>query len=189
MYSTLYTITLVFALAVLRVRADFTVYSPQLTQCQPATLGWDQAAGPYDVIIVPASDPCGDAIVDLGDAVDSNSYQWSNVAIPAGTQVMVSVLDSQGQEGWSGAVTVQPSNDNSCLSTQSTPSSTPTPQPPTPQAPAPQPPAHSSSTSSTAPTPTVVGAANNGLINGGSMLHFSGMGIVVTALGALAALL
>jgi len=186
MHSTLFAITLVFALAVLRVRADFTVYTPVLTQCQPATLNWDQAAGPYDVIIVPTSDPCGDALLDLGDAITGNSYQWGAVPLPAGTEVMVSVLDSAGEEGWSGAITVQQSNDNSCLTTtpQSTPAQSPTPETPTRPS--------STSSSSVQPTPTVVGASNNGLIgdgNGGSMLGSSVMAVFVTALGAWAALL
>jgi len=179
MYSTLFTTTLFFAIAVLRVTADFTVYTPQLTQCQPATLTWDPTSGPYNVVIVPADDPCGDELADLGD-VDTNTLQWSKVSIPAGTQLMVSVLDANDQEGWSGTITVQPSNDNSCLTSQSTPPSSSTPQKPSP----------SSSTSSTPPTPTVVGAANNGLMgNGESTLRFNSVAVVVTALGALAALL
>lgn len=185
MYSTLFTTTLVFALAALGVRADFTVYTPQLTQCQPATLTWDPASGPYDVIIVPASDPCGDAVVDFGDAINGTSYQWPKVTLAAGAQVVVSVMDSTNQEGWSGTVTVQPSDDSSCLNSQG---NSPGQNPPAPS-PTPQDPTHPSPTPSPSPTPTVVGAANNGLMNGGSMLQFSGVGVVVTALGALAALL
>jgi hypothetical protein len=184
MYSTLFTTTLFFALAALRVAAEFTVYTPELTQCQPATLNWDNTNGHYDVIIVPANDPCGDELADLGD-IDTNTYQWSKVTIPAGTSVMVSVLDTDGQEGWSGAITVKPSDDNSCLTSQSTPSSTPTPTP-TPQQPTHPSPSPSSSPS---PTPTVVGAANNGLIGGGVSLRFNGVAALVTVLGALAALL
>lgn len=200
MYSTLFTTTLFFALAALGVRADFTVYTPTLTQCQPATLTWDQATGPYDVIVVPASDPCGDYIADLGDSVDTNSYQWSKVTIPAGTQVLVSVLDSTGQEGWSGPVTVGPSDDTSCLSSQGAPNQgtpnqgTPdqgTPGPSTPPySPNPETPTHPSPSSSSQPAATVVGAANNGLMgNGASVLQFSSVAVVMTALGALAALL
>lgn len=194
MYSTLFTTTLFFALAALGVRADFTVYTPTLTQCQPATLTWDQATGPYDVIVVPASDPCGDYIADLGDAIDTNSYQWSKVPIPAGTQVMISVLDSTGQEGWSGAVTVGPSDDASCLSSQGTPNQgTPdqgTPGPSTPPySPNPETPTHPSPSSSSQPAATVVGAANNGLMGGASMLQLNSVAVVMTVLGALAALL
>ena len=41
--------------------------------------------------------------VDLGD-LDSNKFDWAKVNISAGTQVMISVLDGQDQEGWSGVV-------------------------------------------------------------------------------------
>jgi len=178
MHSTLFTTTLFFALAILHVAADFTVYTPVLTQCQPATLNWDNTNGPYDVIIVPASDTCGDELADLGE-VNTNTVQWP-VSIPAGTEVVISVLDANNQEGWSGSITVQPSNDNSCLtSSQNTPPSNPTPQPPT----------KPSSTSSTPPAATIVGAANNGLMNGDIILRFNGVAAFVTALGALAALL
>lgn len=201
MFSTLFTTTVVFALAVVGVRADFTVYTPTLTQCQPATLTWDPATGPYDVIVVPASDPCGDALLDLGDAVDGTSYQVSSVPLASGTQVMISVLDSAGQEGWSGTITVQPSDNDSCLNSQGTPnqgpnqgqgapgqsSTTPSPTPTPPN----QGPSHpsSSSSSSTSPAATVVGAANEGLIGAASMAQFSGVGIVFATLGALAVLL
>jgi len=181
MYSTLFTTTLLFALAVVRVRADFTVYTPVLTQCQPATLTWDQTSGPYDVIIVPASNPCGDALVDLGE-IGATPYQWSKVPIAAGTQVTISILDVSGQEGWSGPITVGQSDDTSCLTSQNSPDSNPPAK--TPATPS------TSPTSSTPPAATIVGAANNGLMGGGdSMLHFSGVGVAVTALGALAALL
>jgi hypothetical protein len=194
MYSTLFTTTLFFALATLGVRADFTVYTPALTQCQPATLTWDQATGPYDVIVVPASDPCGDEFVDLGDAIDTTSYQWSKVPIPAGTQVMISVVDSTGEEGWSGAITVGPSDDTSCLSSQGTPDQgtpdqgTPAQNTP-PQPPKPQTPTQPSPSSSSQPAATVVGAANNGILNGASMLQFNSVAVAMTVVGALAALL
>jgi hypothetical protein len=182
MYSTLFATTLFFALAALRVAADFTVYTPQLTQCQPATLSWDNTSGPYNVIIVPAEDTCGDELADLGD-VDANTYQWPSVPFPAGTQVVISVMDANDQEGWSGTITVQPSNDNSCLTSQDTPQNTP-PSPPPPQTSP-----HSSSSSSTPPTPTVVGAANDGLMGSGVSLRFNSVAVVITVLGALAALL
>lgn len=80
MYSTLFTITLFFALA-LRVRADLTVYTPVFTQvgdpsnflphscspllvlqCQPATLSWDATSGPYDVLVLDSNNLCGDPL-------------------------------------------------------------------------------------------------------------------------------
>jgi len=42
--------------------------------------------------------------VELGDDHNSNKYEWSKVNIPAGQNVMISVLDGNDAEGWSGAV-------------------------------------------------------------------------------------
>jgi len=167
MYS-LFATTVLFALAAVLVRADITVDTVGFTQCQPATLSWSSTTGPYNVIIAPSSDPCGEPLVDLGD-LTSNTFQWSKVNITAGTQVMISVLDDTDVEGWSGVITVQSSNDNSCLNIPGT--------------------SHSSSKPS-APAPTLVGAANAGMVsNGASMLRFSGAAVAFTALGALVALL
>jgi len=176
MYSTLFTTSLVFVLLALHARADFKVATVELTQCQPATLSWAQTDGPYNVIIVPSDKPCGDPLVDLGDH-ESNTFNWSKVNITAGTKVMVSILDDKEQEGWSGVITVKSSNDKSCLISQD---GTPGHSSPSPT------PSHTTGS----PTPTVVGAANAGLApNGASMIHLSGVAVVFTALGALAALL
>jgi hypothetical protein len=32
------------------------------SQCQPATLTWDQTTGPYDVVVVASAQPCGDPL-------------------------------------------------------------------------------------------------------------------------------
>jgi len=176
MYSTLFTTTLVFALAALRVRADFDVDTVELTQCKPATLSWANTDGPYNVIIVPSDKPCGDALVDLGDH-DSNKFEWSKVNVAAGTKVMISILDDKDEEGWSGVITVKSSDDKSCLTSQDSPPVS-SPKPPTP------------TNTSNSPDPTIVGAANAGLVpNGASMIHLSGAAVAFTAFGALAALL
>jgi len=85
MYSTLFATTLIFALAALRVRADFEVPTIELTQvsdspkdppfplsvahfvspglqCKPANLTWANTQGPYDIIMVRSDNPCGDAL-------------------------------------------------------------------------------------------------------------------------------
>jgi hypothetical protein len=180
MYPTLFTTTLVFALAALRVQAYFDVNTIELTQCKPATLKWANTDGPYNVIIVPHDNPCGPALVDLGDH-DSNEYKWPEVNVAAGSKVLISVLDEKEEEGWSGVITVKPSDDKSCLpSPDHTPSSSP-PKPPTP------PP----TTTKESPSATIVGAANAGLTpgNGASMLRLSSAAVAFTALGALVALL
>jgi len=177
MYPTLFATTFVFALAALRVRADFNVDTVEFTQCKPVTLNWAKTDGPYNVIIVPSSEPCGDFLVDLGDH-DSNQFDWSKVNITAGTKVMISVLDNKDDEGWSGVITVKSSDDKSCLSSGDNPNY------PSPSASDPANPPGSS------PTPTVVGAANAGKLgSGASALRFSGAAVAFTALGVLAVLL
>lgn len=183
MFSTLFTTTFLITIFALSARADFFVATVNLTQCQPASLTWVPTGPPYNVIIVPASNPCTDPLVDLGD-LDTNNYGWV-VNITAGSTVMISVLDGNNQEAWSGAMTVQPSDDSSCLTPQnSTPSQSPyspnnlDPSPTTP------------TTSSKPPAATVVGAANNGIINSGtSTIHLSGMAVAFTAFCAFVALL
>jgi len=186
MYSTLFTITLFFAL-VLRVRADLTVYTPVFTQCQPATLSWDATTGPYDVLILDSNDLCGDPLAEF-DNVDVTTFSWPAVTLAAGKQVTVAVFDASDAEGWSASITIQPGSDSSCLTSGNSGSnsnnngnggSNPNATPP-----------QSSPTSSQSPAPTVLGAANSGLMgNGDSMLQFNGVAVAVTAFGALAALL
>lgn len=146
MYSTLFTTTLFFALAALRVAAEFTVYTPELIQVSnfstassssqsliSSRLGCSANPPPLTGITpmaitmsssfpptIPAVTNCTCSpygfspprvfsltkprlSADLGD-IETNTYQWSKVTIPAGTSVMISVLDTDGQEGWSGAV-------------------------------------------------------------------------------------
>ncbi|KAF7327679.1 hypothetical protein MKEN_00347300 [Mycena kentingensis (nom. inval.)] len=113
MFSTLISIALV-AVPALRVAA-FDVGSPKFNQCGTAQLTWDatKAGGPYNVVIVSSDDPCGDILADLGDH-SGTSMKW-NVTFPAGTKLMVSIEDSDEEEGWSGAITVEKSDDASCL--------------------------------------------------------------------------
>jgi len=65
------------------------------------------------MLIVPGDDPCSDVVADLGDH-DGTSMTWM-VNLPAGTNVMISLEDGNGDEAWSGAMVVGPSNDSSCL--------------------------------------------------------------------------
>lgn len=184
MFSTLFTTTFLITIFALRARADFFVATVNLTQCQPASLSWDLTMKPYDVIIVPASNPCSDAVVEFGD-VYINKLDWSQVNITAGSTVMIFVLDGNNQEAWSGAITVQPSDDSSCLTPQN---STPTQSPYSPNDPDPSP--TTPTPSSKPPAATVVGAANNGIMNSGtSTIHLSGMAVAFTAFCAFAALL
>jgi len=185
MLPTLFTTTFLFAIFALRARADCFVATVSLTQCQPATLTWEGGIGPYDVVTVLASNPCGDIVHDFG-LVDDKSLQWDKVNVASGTTLMVSVLDQNGDEGWSGSMTVQPSGDSSCLPPQNTTASSPSPDSPNYPSPSPT----TTTTSSKTPTATVVGAANNGIMNSGtSVMHLSGMAVAFTAFCALIALL
>jgi hypothetical protein len=114
MFATLITVALLLAPAIQGVVADFTMDTPELTQCQEAHITWDKTTGPYNLIVVHSDDPCGDPIADLGDHAGP-SMSW-NVSILAGSQVELSVLDAGGDEAWSGVITVGASTNVSCLS-------------------------------------------------------------------------
>ncbi|KIJ13450.1 hypothetical protein PAXINDRAFT_13782 [Paxillus involutus ATCC 200175] len=118
MFASLFFITLFVALFQ-SVFADLTIDTPTFVQCQESQITWTGGTGPYDLLIVPADDVCGDSIEDLGNQT-STAVTWT-VNIAAGTQVVLSLLDYVGDEAWSGAVTVGASSDSSCLSETSSP--------------------------------------------------------------------
>jgi len=102
----------------------FTVYTPSLTQCQPANISWtDTGNYPYEVFIVPAENPCdSEALMYLGNQTSTSLTCTPDIG--AGTQVDILVLDSTNNEAWSATITVGGSNDASCLASSA--SSTPT---------------------------------------------------------------
>ncbi|KAJ3479531.1 hypothetical protein NLI96_g9001 [Meripilus lineatus] len=114
MFSTLVSVALFFTLATRSVYAAFTIDTPTLVQCEKVKVTWSKTEGPYDLVVAPTSDPCEKVLVDLGGNHQSTSLTWL-VNIPAGTQAMFSLLDANGDEAWSGAMTVKASNDSSCL--------------------------------------------------------------------------
>jgi len=66
---------------------------------------WEAAKAPYNLLVVSADDPCGDALVDAGDFQQT----FANVntdKLKVGERVQVSIEDADGEEGWSGVVTV-----------------------------------------------------------------------------------
>ncbi|KAH9945149.1 uncharacterized protein BXZ73DRAFT_96139 [Epithele typhae] len=116
MYSTLLSVALFSTLAIRGALADFNVDTPTVVACQDVQLKWDSdGSKSYDVAIVPADEPCGTVLVDLGDHT-INHITWKNVTLKPDTTVMISVL-SDNDEGWSGHVTVKAGNDTSCLGT------------------------------------------------------------------------
>jgi len=113
MFSTFFTIALLAASAFQTVLADFAINTPALIQCQDAKISWEATKGPYNLIVVPAENPCGDALADLGDHTGT-SMTWKPT-LPAGTKVQLSLEDVNGDEAWSGTITVGAGNDTSCV--------------------------------------------------------------------------
>ncbi|KAJ8072389.1 hypothetical protein PM082_015948 [Marasmius tenuissimus] len=116
MFATFITVAL-FAAASVRNVAGYTLSTPQMTQCQDVTINVDGAKGSWNLIAVPAADTCnGNILADIGDH-DGNSVSWK-VALPAGTKVVLTTIDGDEQEAWSGEITVGPSDDTSCIPEQ-----------------------------------------------------------------------
>ncbi|KAH7928073.1 hypothetical protein BV22DRAFT_1126838 [Leucogyrophana mollusca] len=112
MFATLFSVTLFVALAIQGVLADFEIDTPQFVQAY-ANITWTQANAPYNLLIVPGNDVCGDALEDLGDTSALSLTYKVNLA--AGTVVVLSLEDASGAEAWSGEITIGASNDSSCL--------------------------------------------------------------------------
>ncbi|KAG2096107.1 uncharacterized protein F5147DRAFT_747638 [Suillus discolor] len=113
MFATLFSVTLFVVLAIQGVFADLTIDTPSLTQCGSVQITWTASSPPYSLLVAPADDLCGEALVDLGQQAGL-SYQW-NVALAAGTAAVLFIEDFQGNEAWSGTMTVGASSDSSCL--------------------------------------------------------------------------
>jgi len=188
MFSTLFSIALFVSLAIQGLTA-LTIDTPALTQCKDAKLTWSSSKGPYNLIVVHSTDPCGDPIVDLGDH-DGTSLTWK-VNITSGTKVQLSLEDATGEEAWSGIITVGKSDDDSCLSDdpkKPEPDSAPGPGTTLVVTPTTIVPASGPTTSS---TPSAVGAAGNAganpLSSGAANVRQASTPVLV--LGALAAVL
>ncbi|PPR00784.1 hypothetical protein CVT24_000749 [Panaeolus cyanescens] len=109
MYSTFLSVALFAAPAF----AAFAINSPALKQCEPSRISWEPAVEPYNLIVVPASDRCGDALVEIGD-FNKTSIMWTT-NLPAGTKVILSLVDATDEEAWSNEITIADSDDDSCL--------------------------------------------------------------------------
>jgi len=174
MFTTLVSVALFVSLAIQGVLADFDVETPKLVQCKDVEIKWEDTDGPYSLVVVKSTDPCGDILADLGDPKD-NSFRWK-VNFPAGSKLMFSVEDDKGDEGWSNEMVVQSSSDSSCLPPQPQSSTT------------------STDSSSTDTPPVPVGAANAGEFPGitnsaPAMRQFSIPAMAITALVAAVATL
>jgi len=165
MFSTLLTAALFIAPAIQGALADFAISSPDLVQCKSAAISWEPTNPPYNLIVVSAANPCGDALVEVGD-FSKTFINWI-AAIASGTTVQLSLVDANDNEAWSKNITVGASSDSSCLSAAlvnpsagsssagasvvSTPASASTP-------------AGAASASNSDPTVVPIGAANAGTL-------------------------
>jgi hypothetical protein len=121
MFRTFVTVALFFTVALQGALADFAVSTPEITACKggEVKVSWQAATAPYSVVVVPADDPCGDALLDAGD-VDQTFTSFKVDNFKAGQKVQVSVMDANDEEGWSGVIEVKqcPAGSTSPVSSQ-----------------------------------------------------------------------
>jgi len=181
MFSTLVKVALLAPIAIQGALA-FAVNSPVLNQCESAKITWEATKGPYDLVIVSAANPCGDALAEVGE-FNKTWTDWT-VNIAAGTVVQISLVDADDDEAWSRNITVGAGSAACLTSTSATNSATggsPTTSGPS-----------SSTTDSSDPNSSLdaVGAANagsNALFNAGvSTQQFNMPAVAAVAVAALA---
>ncbi|EDR08638.1 uncharacterized protein LACBIDRAFT_294150 [Laccaria bicolor S238N-H82] len=160
MYSTLLTVALFVAPLIQGALADFAISSPALVQCQSSKISWSATTGPYNLIVVAADQPCGDALVDIGD-FDGTVTNWV-AALPAGKQVVLSLVDAQDNEAWSKTITIGASSDTSCLPAALKPAGSSSTSKSTSGSPTPGVAAAAASSPSPSQSVVPVGAANAG---------------------------
>lgn len=115
MYKNIFSVAFFITLVRLAFAADdFVFHTPELTQCKEAKFEWEGGNAAYAVYVLPFNDPCGDAVAEVG--VTPNNFKKWNVTIPAGSKVQILVEDSEAAEAWTGIITVNDSDDKSCIS-------------------------------------------------------------------------
>ncbi|KAL9714384.1 hypothetical protein Ac2012v2_002696 [Leucoagaricus gongylophorus] len=107
MYPTFLSAAFFFVFAINVVLADFAVSNPEITACkgQEVKVSWQPSKSPYNLIVVSADDPCGDALIDAGD-FHQTFASFKVDKLEAGQKVQVSLEDADGEEGWSDIITV-----------------------------------------------------------------------------------
>jgi len=113
MFAALFSIALVILPAINGVLAQLSIDTPNFVQCDVANITWTQSDGPYTLLVVPADDECGDAIDEVDSLTSLSTSYLVNLA--AGTQVVLYLEDSDGNDAWSSNITVQSSSNSSCL--------------------------------------------------------------------------
>lgn len=131
MYPTLLTVALFFTFAIQAIVADFTVPTPaKIVACKGQNLevSWTGTnAGPYNLVIVSAEDPCGDALIEGGN-FNKPSASVKVDELKAGQSVQIYVEDNNGDEGWSGVIPVKgcPASNSTSATADASSSASPT---------------------------------------------------------------
>ncbi|KAB5593980.1 Arylesterase domain-containing protein [Ceratobasidium theobromae] len=118
----------------------------QLTQCGSVQVKWSGKKGPFTLSVLPSCDSNDPdtPLMEFG-GLNDNTYQWT-VNLPASTgAVAFAITDNEGNEAYTDEVTIQGSDDGSCL-----PGATPTSAQPTSTEPATSSTSETSSSSSSA---------------------------------------
>jgi len=113
MFSTLITVAPFVSLAIRGASAIFAISTPNFTQCEPAEVSWQRTEPPYKIEVVPANDPCGDALDIISNLTSTVLDYVGNIT--SGTEVVLYISDSTGNEAWSGNITVGASSNNTCI--------------------------------------------------------------------------
>ncbi|PPQ67534.1 hypothetical protein CVT25_006075 [Psilocybe cyanescens] len=93
---------------------SMTINTPtSVVQCQPQLLSWSDGQAPYYLTIIPGGQPSAAPLKSF-DTQSSTSITWI-VDLKAETQVSFALKDSTGATAYTDIVTIQPSNDSSCL--------------------------------------------------------------------------
>ncbi|KAG8801961.1 hypothetical protein FRB91_006920 [Serendipita sp. 411] len=103
--------------------ADFSVSSPQINQCKPATfqIQGNWGANPH-LSVLPSVDPCEhDSLVEIPVTIANGQFTWDSATVAAGTSVVVLIDDDSGHEAWSQTIVVGGSAAD-CPATTSSPS-------------------------------------------------------------------
>jgi len=108
----------------------FSIETPKsLVACSSQTFKWSGGKGPYNLVIVEASSPCGDILYQFPDT-NSSSLTWSSVILPAeyeGKDVSLSLEDADENEAWSTSIPYTTGSNTTCVPGASSSSSSAAP--------------------------------------------------------------
>jgi len=115
MFASTFISIALFASVIHGVVGEFIIDTPtSVKQCSAVKLTWnEEGKAPFNLVAVASADPCGEVLSDLGDHND-NSITWTP-SLPAGSKIMLSLEDADGEEAWTGEITIGEGSDD-CLS-------------------------------------------------------------------------